>query len=202
MMISSTISASSAKLRSNSSAMGTPFPGFLLALSLIHIYTLTLVQYPSPEAPNEYLWALFNGSVGAQEWGDFAPLKRSRELIELLAWCHRNGVIDSSTRLSLHPGASDLTEYELSNLIGSLQQTFPLPLQAVEEAALLRASVPGQVLLLVNVGVDPLRQHSQMNVHMTTGRTDALGYSGVRENLVLTLDPVSYTHLDVYKRQA
>ncbi|MDR8013350.1 class I adenylate cyclase [Ectopseudomonas guguanensis] len=152
--------------------------------------TLTLVQYPSPEAPNEYLWALFNGSVGAQEWGDFAPLKRSRELIELLAWCHRNGVIDSSTRLSLHPGASDLTEYELSNLIGSLQQTFPLPLQAVEEAALLRASVPGQVLLLVNVGVDPLRQHSQMNVHMTTGRTDALGYSGVRENLVLTLDQV------------
>ena len=70
------------------------------------------------------------------------------------------------------------------------QQTFPLPLQAVEEAALLRASVPGQVLLLVNVGVDPLRQHSQMNVHMTTGRTDALGYSGVRENLVLTLDQV------------
>lgn len=74
--------------------------------------TLTLVQYSSPEAPNERLWALFNGSLGAQEWADFAPLKRSRELIELLAWCHRNGVIDSSTRLSLHPGASDLTEYE------------------------------------------------------------------------------------------
>ncbi|NYN01814.1 hypothetical protein GPV29_24250, partial [Salmonella enterica subsp. enterica serovar Typhimurium] len=51
--------------------------------------TLTLVQYPSPEAQGEYLWALFNGSLGAQEWADFAPLKRSRELIELLAWCHR-----------------------------------------------------------------------------------------------------------------
>lgn len=152
--------------------------------------TLTLVQYPSPEAQGEHLWALFNGSLGAQEWADFAPLKRSRELIELLAWCHRNGVIDSSTRLSLHPGSSDLTEYELSNLIGSLQQSFPLPLQAVEEAALLRASIPSQVLLLVNVGVDPLKQHSQMNVHMTSGRTDALGYSGVRENLVLTLDQV------------
>ncbi|MBQ1557083.1 MAG: class I adenylate cyclase, partial [Pseudomonas sp.] len=162
--------------------------------------TLTLVQYSSPEAPNERLWALFNGSLGAQEWADFAPLKRSRELIELLAWCHRNGVIDSSTRLSLHPGASDLTEYELSNLIGSLQQSFPLPLQPVEEAALLRASVPSQVLLLVNVGVDPLKQHSQMNVHMTTDRTDALGYSGVRENLVLTLDQVvlnSWSELQV-----
>ncbi|WP_457979363.1 class I adenylate cyclase [Ectopseudomonas composti] len=152
--------------------------------------TLTLVQHPSPEAPNDYQWALFNGSLGAQEWSDFAPLKRARELIELLAWCHRNGVIDSSTRLSLHPGSSDLTDFELSNLIGSLQQSFPLPQPSVEEAALLRASVPSQVLLLVNVGVDPLKQHSQMNVHMTTGRTDALGYSGVRENLVLTLDQV------------
>jgi adenylate cyclase class 1 len=152
--------------------------------------TLTLVRHPSPESPEEHQWALFNGSLGAQEWPDFAPLKRARELIELLAWCHRNGVIDASTRLSLHPGDSDLTDFELSNLIASLQQVFPLPLPGVAEAALLRASRPRQVLLLVNVGVDPLPQHSQMNVHMTSGRTDALGYSGVRENLVLTLDQI------------
>ncbi|MDT4836965.1 Adenylate cyclase, class-I [compost metagenome] len=153
--------------------------------------TLTLVQCPSPEAPNETQWALFNGSLGAQEWPDFAPLKRARELIDLLAWCHRNGVIDSSTRLALHPGSSDLSEYELSNLLSSLQQAVPLPLALVDEAALLQASTPSEVLLLVNVGVDPLKQHSQMNVHMTSGRTDALGYSGVRENLVLTIDQVS-----------
>ncbi|HWV09550.1 MAG TPA: class I adenylate cyclase [Pseudomonas sp.] len=153
--------------------------------------TLTLVQCPSPEAPNEIQWALFNGSLGAQEWPDFAPLKRARELIELLAWCHRNGVIDNGTRVSLHPGTSDLTEFELSNLIGSLQQVVPLPLPVVEESALLRASVANEVLLLVNVGLDPLKQHSQMNVHMTTERTDALGYSGVRENLVQTIDQVS-----------
>ena len=153
--------------------------------------TLTLVQCPSPEAPNDSQWALFNGSLGAQEWADFAPLKRARELIELLAWCHRNGVIDSSTRLSLHPGNSDLSEFELSNLLTSLQQAIPLPLPPVSEATLLRASAPSQVLLLVNVGLDPLKQHSQMNVHMTSERTDALGFSGVRENLVLTIDQVS-----------
>ncbi len=153
--------------------------------------TLTLVHSPSPEAPQETQWALFTGSLGAQEWQDFAPLKRARELIELLAWCHRNGVIDSSTRLSLHPGASDLSEFELSNLLTSLQQVIPLPLPPVDEADLLHASSPREVLILVNVGIDPLPQHSQMNVHMTTERTDALGYSGVRENLVLTLDQVT-----------
>lgn len=153
--------------------------------------TLTLVQCPSPEAQGETQWALFPGSLNAQEWRDFAPIKRARELIELLAWCHRNGVIDPSTRLSLHPGTSDLSEFELSNLIASLQQCIPLPLPPVGEAALLRASAPSEVLLLINVGVDPLKQHSQMNVHMTTERTDSLGYSGVRDNLVLTIDQVT-----------
>jgi adenylate cyclase class 1 len=152
---------------------------------------LTLVFNANGDGNDESQWALYNGSIGAQEWRDFAPLKRARELIELLAWCHRNGVIDSSTRIALHPGDSDLTEFELSNLLGSLQQAVPLPLPAVSEDALLHSSAPNEVLLLVNVGIDPLKQHSQLNVHMTTGRTDSLGYSGVRENLVLTLDQVS-----------
>ena len=106
--------------------------------------TLTLVQCPSPEAQGETQWALFPGSLNAQEWRDFAPIKRARELIELLAWCHRNGVIDPSTRLSLNPGTSDLSEFELSNLIASLQQCIPLPLPPVGEAALLRASAPSE----------------------------------------------------------
>lgn len=153
--------------------------------------TLTLVQTPAPEAEGESLWALYHGSLNNQEWPDFAPLKRSRHLIDLLAWCHRNGVIDPSTRLSLHPGTSDLTEFELSSLLSSLQQSIPLPLPPVGEESLLQASEPAQVLLLVNVGMDPLKAHSQLNVHLTTGRTDSLGYAGVRENLVLTLDQVS-----------
>ncbi|WP_084304660.1 class I adenylate cyclase [Phytopseudomonas flavescens] len=149
--------------------------------------TLTLVHCPTPRGDR---WALFNGSLGPQEWLDFAPLRQARSLIELLAWCHRNGVIDSATHLSLHPGDSDLSEFELSHLLNGLAQALPMPLESVAQSALQRPRRPTEVLLLVNVGVDPLRQHSQMNVHMTSERTDPLGYSGVRENLVLTLDTV------------
>jgi len=152
---------------------------------------LTLARTANPEAPEEHQWALYNGTIAAQDLEDFAPLKRARELIELLAWCRRNGVIDASTRLSLHPGASDLNDFELGNLLASLQQLIPLPLPPVDEAALQRASAPSEVLLLVNVGLDPLKQFSQLNVHMTTERIDALGYSGVRENLIQTIDQVS-----------
>jgi hypothetical protein len=45
--------------------------------------------------------------------------------------------------------------------------------------------------MLVNVGVDPLKHHRDLNILMTTERTDSLSYAGVRENLVLTLDQVT-----------
>lgn len=153
--------------------------------------TLTLVHSHTAAGASEGQWALYSGSLGGQEVADFAPLKRTRQLVELLAWCHRNSVIDSSTRLSLQAGNSDLNDFELSNLLESLQLVLPLPFASVPEHALLRACAPATVLLLINVGIDPLKQHSLLNVHLTSGRTDALGYSGVRENLVLTFDQIT-----------
>ncbi|WP_296260824.1 MULTISPECIES: class I adenylate cyclase [unclassified Pseudomonas] len=155
--------------------------------------TLTLVQSPNKREPGQYLWGLYNGTLGVHEWESFAPIRRSRELLELLAWCHRNHVIDSSTRLALHPGSSDLTEFELFNLQVALQASIPMPLGMVAEEALLRPSVPNEILLLVNVGVDPLKHHKDLNILMTTERTDSLSYAGVRENLVLTLDQITLT---------
>ncbi|MGC1329859.1 class I adenylate cyclase [Pseudomonas sp.] len=153
--------------------------------------TLTLVQSPNRKEPGQTLWGLYNGNLGAYEWEHFAPFKRSRHLLELLTWCHRNGVIDSSTRLALHPGESDLTEFELFNLIASLQHSIPLPLPSVADEQLLKLSVPVEILFLVNVGVDPLKHHRDLNILMTTERTDSLSYAGVKENLVLTLDQVT-----------
>ena len=153
--------------------------------------TLTLVYASSQKGSEPSQWGLYNGSLAVLEWEHFAPIKRSRQLLELLTWCHRNGVIDSSTRLALHPGSSDLSEFELFNLLGSLQQSIRLPLQTVAEEPLLRASVPSEALILVNVGVDPLKHHRDLNILMTTERTDSLSYAGVRENLVLTLDQVT-----------
>lgn len=153
--------------------------------------TLTLVHAPNKREPGKYQWALYNGNLGVHEWENFSPIKRSRVLLELLTWCHRNNVIDTTTRLALHPGNSDLSEFELFNLLGALQQTIMLPLPQVSDEHLLKPSAPREILLLVNVGVDPLRHHRDLNILMTTERTDALSYAGVRENLVLTLDQVT-----------
>jgi adenylate cyclase class 1 len=152
--------------------------------------TLTLVHAVDKRAPALSHWSLYTGSLTAQEWDHCAPIKRCRQLLELLVWGHRNGVIASSTRLALQPGDSDLTEFELFNLLGSLQHSLPLPLPYMADEALLRPAVPVHVLMLVNIGIDPLRHHRELNILMTTERTDSLSYAGARENLVLTLDQV------------
>jgi adenylate cyclase class 1 len=154
-------------------------------------HTLTLLEGPNRREPGKRLWYLYRGNYSATECELYTPLKRSHELIELLTWCHRNGVIDPGTRLALHPGESDLTEQELFNLLGALQRAIALPMPLVSETRLLQPSAPTEVMLLVNVGVDPLKHHRELNILMTTERTDSLSYAGVRDNLVLTLDQVT-----------
>lgn len=149
---------------------------------------LTVALRGDDTQPN---WSLYQGTLGIGEVADHPPLKRTRHLIELLAWAHRNGIADSASRWAVHPGGSDLSEYELNQLMGSLQQFFPLPLPALTEAALSRAAQPCQVLLLVNVGLDPMPGSSQKNLHLISSHTDALGYSGLRDNLILSIDQVA-----------
>ena len=152
---------------------------------------LTLVHSPNKKEPGEYHWGVYRGNLAVHEWEHTPTIKRSPALLALLTWCHRNGVIDSSTRLALNPGNTDVSEYELFNVLGCVQQLIPLPLLAAEETQLLRPCAPAQVLIVVNVGVDPLKHHRDLNIVMTTERTDSLSYGGVRENLVLTLDQVT-----------
>jgi len=153
--------------------------------------TLTLVHSPNRREPGKTQWTLYNGNLSVHECANFSPIKRSRELLELLTWCHRNNVIDTTTRMASHPGTSDLSEFELFNVLGALQQTIALPLADVSDEALLQPSVAHEILLLINVGVDPLSHHRERNILMTTERTDSLSYAGVRDNLVLTLDQIT-----------
>lgn len=151
---------------------------------------LTLALRPGGSDRDPH-WNLYRGNLAFSELSDHTPLKRSRELMELLSWGYRNGLIDPASRLTLHPGDSDLSESELQQLITSLRQHFPLPLPALTEAALSRPALPCKVLLVVNAGIDPLPGTSQKNLHLISSHTDALGYSGLRDNLVRSIDQIS-----------
>ncbi|SDU36520.1 class I adenylate cyclase [Halopseudomonas salegens] len=150
-----------------------------------------LLTLAAEQRDGQASWALLRGSLNLTEIDAHKPLKRTRHVMELLTWGYRNGVIDAASRFALHPGDSALSEFELNNLLTSLRQSFPLPMPVLTEAALSRASQPCQVLLLVNVGLDPLPASSQKNLHLISSHTDALGYSGLRDNLILSIDQIT-----------
>lgn len=149
-------------------------------------HSLTLVQ--GYDAADDVSWALYEGNLNAQQLSNFSPLKRSRELIPLLAWCHRNGVIDGATHVALHPGDSGLTEGELFALLTELRQALPMPPQAVPDEALLNPAAPVRALLLINVGVDPLSPAQPFSFDELS---DSLGLGTGREHLILSIDQLT-----------
>lgn len=140
------------------------------------------------EAPG---WMLFRNLPTPQDAPFHPVLKRSASLIELLAWSYFNGLLTTTTSLSLVAGTTPASLYELQNIIGVLRQSLPLPLPAVEQEAFRQNSYPQRCLLFVNVGVDPMAELTRQGIYKLSSRTDALGYSSLRNNLVLTLDLLS-----------
>jgi len=149
-------------------------------------HSLTLVH--GYDAAGDVSWALYEGNLNARQVTDYSPLKRSRELIPLLAWCHRNGIVDAATHVALHPGDSGLTEAELFSLLTDLRQAFPMPLQTISDDALLSAATPIKVLLLVNVGLDPLSPLQPLSFDELN---DYLGHGAARKKLVLSIDQLT-----------
>lgn len=148
-------------------------------------HSLTLVQYY--DAADDVSWALYEGNLTARQVSDYAPLKRSRELVPLVAWCHRNGVIDAATHVALHPGDSGLTEAELFALLTDIRQVFPMPPKALPDEALLVMAAPLKVLLLVNVGLDTLNPQPLSFDELT----ESLRHGVTRDNLVLSIDQLT-----------
>ncbi|WP_228160486.1 class I adenylate cyclase [Marinobacter bohaiensis] len=117
-------------------------------------------------------------------------IRRASSLVELLVWSHCNGLLTRATRLNLRAGDSALDLGGLRGMIEDLQANLPVPDAPATREALLQDSRPLSILLFVNVAVDPQAPLTERGLHKLSGRHDSLGFSGGRENLVLTLDQV------------
>lgn len=155
---------------------------------------LTFFCIDSPLS-NNMSWAVTAESLDNIDVQRAQPLKRGDELIALIAWCHFNGLIDNATRIAMVEGNHDICEYELHRLVRSMRQQLPVAKQYSEqgEDALNRfeqANRPVQMVLYINVGVDPLADMRSQGIERLSAHTDSLGFSGLRENLVLNIEQV------------
>ena len=119
-------------------------------------------------------------------------IRRSGNLTELMVWCFCNGLLTRSTRLNVRGGVGNASVAELKDMLDALAGCLPMPVEPVSRDALSRGVRPLRHLLFVNVGVDPQAHLTERGLHKLSARHDSLGFSGGRENLVITIDQVTY----------
>ncbi len=118
-------------------------------------------------------------------------LKQSRDIVELLVWCHCNGVLTTSTRYELVAEPPPLSPIALRQTIQSIQRWLTLPLPAVTHESFLQQARTRAVLLLINVGTDPEYQLHQQGIYRISDHIDPLGFSSAKESLVGNIALVS-----------
>ena len=141
------------------------------------------------------LWAVTTEDVKSEGISRDKPVRKADELTTLIAWCHFNSLLDATTRITILGGDHQVSEFELSSMIRSLRQKSKIANQyeQSEDDKLDRFNQPMrplQIQLFVNVGLDPLAHIRTMGIERLSAQTDSLGYSGLRENLVLNVEQI------------
>ncbi|ARN74148.1 class I adenylate cyclase [Oceanicoccus sagamiensis] len=168
-------------------------PGIAKSLveDTLTFYQTTTVEYGEEKTA----WALSAEEMIPRDIVRDKPIKRADDLTTLLAWCHFNSLLDHSTRVNIIEGEHGVTEYELHSMIRSLRQKLPVAKQYDDEGEekhdrFGQAMRPTQIKLFINVGVDPLGHFRTQGIERLSSQTDSLGYSALRENLVLNVEQI------------
>ncbi|TGN38038.1 class I adenylate cyclase [Marinobacter confluentis] len=137
-------------------------------------------------------WLLFRDLEDPSDAFWQPVIRRSGNLTELMVWCYCNGLLTRSTRLNVRGGSSNASVAELRDMLDALALCLPMPVAPVSREALSQGVRPLSHLLFVNVGIDPQAHLTERGLHKLSARHDSLGFSGGRENLVITIDQVTY----------
>lgn len=140
-------------------------------------------------------WALFRGTVLQRDANQHTALKRTGGLLELLAWCHFNGLINRNpSTISIQPPDNSLGQWELRCVLDCLQQMFPRgktpnsDMQALAEQATVR-----EAGLFINLARDPMSKLTRSGMQLVSERIDPLSYGGQWENLAVSFEMIVVT---------
>ncbi|MDX1755177.1 MAG: class I adenylate cyclase [Marinobacter sp.] len=136
-------------------------------------------------------WLLFRDLENPSEAFWQPVIRRSSNLAELMLWCYCNGLLTRATRLNLRAGDSAASVGEARELLEALYDALPMPVGPPGRGALQQPVRPLRNLLLVNVAVDPQAHLTERGLHRLSARSDSLGFSGGRENLVHSIDQIT-----------
>lgn len=138
-----------------------------------------------------YRWAAYVdiSSISPQHYPP--PLKQSTSFIEVLLWCHLNGLLTGHLHIPVYSKRSHLTDFEIKEIMSTFRHLLPHPLPSAQQLAFRSPAQVRKAYLYVNVGVDPMISLSQRGLQKISSKVDSLDYSAMGENLVRTIDLVT-----------
>lgn len=139
-------------------------------------------------------WFLFLGDIREKEARVTSPLKTCQSLIELLAWCHLNQVIDHNSNILLYPKNNPVRPEELYALISTLYNRYPI--HETLEVPIDQLAAPPRALscsLYLNTGHDPMAHLSKQGKQLTSDRSDPLSFGAAHTSLVRSMDQLITT---------
>lgn len=150
---------------------------------------LTLMRdMADPHTQKKSTWILYSGFVRPEQREEQISIRRSRSIVDLIAWCYFNRVLDETTRFVIYPGETVLTEGELKQIVQVLQSVYPLGLGDAEQQDFYEASRIKSMSFFVNIGSDPMKELNRRGMQLLSESNDALNYSGLHTNLVMNVD--------------
>ncbi len=143
---------------------------------------------------NQSIWLLYRGHINFQNQKEYKPLKRTKDIMELLVWCHLNRVVNQHSAISLNTINYGITTRELKDTFYALSKLFPSG--KIYEPTFNDLSNPAAIInagIFVNVGIDPFNCTIEGARHVASSRLDALSYGGQHQNLAKSFDLVLIT---------
>ncbi|MFQ5468932.1 MAG: class I adenylate cyclase [Gammaproteobacteria bacterium] len=139
-------------------------------------------------------WTLYRGVVTAEDTAIVKPLKRSRSIVELLAWCFFNNLMDDRTIVALYNRESLVAVKDAHDILRCFHQLFPnAKLGKTSMDDLMQPPRLVKTAVFINIGKEPLSNRLRDGKQLTSSKIDALSYGGICENLVLSFDQVQQT---------
>ena len=139
-------------------------------------------------------WLLYAAPLNPSEALKSQPLKRALSLLEIIAWCHFNNLLNSRTVLAMHSYDGSVTTRELKEIFFTFQRLFTAQTALktnMEDFSVGARSL--QAALFVNLGVAPLQEFARKGQQLLSDKSDALCYGGLGENLAISFDMVTVT---------
>ena len=139
------------------------------------------------------LWAAWAGVVRGAGAPGTRPLRQAPSLSELLCWCVVNGVIGERTRIAVRERSDGLATGEVQGMLRELRERVlgAHADVAPDDEDFASGARVTDLLVFANVAADPMRLAREQGLARVSSRVDSLGYSALRENLVLNVETVA-----------